>query len=161
MNDARVTRAKMRCNSITKSGNEKFPAVQISLGAVYSNDPESENRSFASATPSADVRINIDAGRPAAQAFELGAEYYVDFIKCPDDGYRYLKDGVAPADQEVVICKRDHSGEVPAKWIYNLGQVSTTIDGEEITESYYNGTRLPELGYTHWRHLREGEKVPD
>jgi len=72
-----MVRAKMRCNHVGAAayGNQTV----IRLNAVYSTDPNSENKIFTDATPSADVQLNIDASKPAATAFEIGKEYYVDF----------------------------------------------------------------------------------
>lgn len=73
-----MVRAKMRCNHVGAApyGNQTV----VMLNAVYSTDPNAENKAFTDATPSAMVQLNIDASKPAAQAFEVGKEYYVDFI---------------------------------------------------------------------------------
>lgn len=145
-------RAKMKCTTITKSGDAKHPTVRVELGAVYSNDPESENRSFASATPSASVSISIDAGRPAAQAFELGGEYYVDFIPVGVPERQYIKDSIWYAvTGDIVISARDGSNATSAKWDSEKRRVTV---GEV---EYSDMDRLLKDGFSHWRYPRDGE----
>ena len=74
-----TVRAKMQCHSITDFGN----AVQIKMGAVYSSDPNSENRAFSDATPSGSVEMMIQSDKPAAKMFKVKAYYYVDFEEAP------------------------------------------------------------------------------
>ncbi len=57
--------------------------VVVNLSAVYSNDPNSENKAFTDATPSGEIKIWISDGKAAAEAFEMGKDYYVDFIPVP------------------------------------------------------------------------------
>jgi hypothetical protein len=68
-------RAKVRCNSKTPSGG----ATHLSFGAVYSSEPNSENKAFSDATPTLSLNMSITDGKPAADAFEEGKEYYLDF----------------------------------------------------------------------------------
>lgn len=68
-------RAKFRCNSVTDFGTQK----QAQLYAVYGK--EGENADFAKATPSGDLKINIDAEVPASNYFTPGKEYYLDFTQ--------------------------------------------------------------------------------
>lgn len=73
-----TVRAKMACTELaTYSGG----GVKVKLGAVYSNDPNSENRAFSDATPSGSCEMMIQGGRPAIKLFEAGAEYFLDFVK--------------------------------------------------------------------------------
>lgn len=73
-----TVRAKMACTELaTYSGG----GVKVKLGAVYSNDPNSENRAFSDATPSGSCEMMIQGGRPAIKLFEAGAEYFLDFTK--------------------------------------------------------------------------------
>lgn len=65
-------RAKMHC---TAGGNE------VRMQAVYSQT--GENADFADATPSGDLRMMISPGRPAAEFFQPGKTYYVDFTEAP------------------------------------------------------------------------------
>lgn len=149
-------RAKMRCNSITKTGHDpKKPQVQVQLGAVYSNDPESENRSFANATPSASVNLSIDAGLPAAAAFEHGREYYVDFTPVGGEIRFYLGDYMNPVDNsEVIVESRDGSKKMAA--VHDPKR--TANRPWHAGDDCFTGQELIEkMGVTHWRHKRDGE----
>lgn len=81
-----TVRAKFFCESIYKSGysNEGQPvvsnAITYKFRAVYSNNPEHENKLFWDATPSASLEMTIT--NPGGQVFELGHEYYLDFTPC-------------------------------------------------------------------------------
>lgn len=68
-------RAKVRASRVQPGyGN----AEQISLDAVYSSDPNTENYDYATATPSAHFDMVIQ--NPAAQGFFVyGEEYIVTF----------------------------------------------------------------------------------
>jgi hypothetical protein len=50
----------------------------VQLEAVYSEDPEHENKQFWDATPSAKLEMWIN-NPDAVRFFEIGKEYYVDF----------------------------------------------------------------------------------
>lgn len=67
-------RAKMRVD--TKSQNQY--GFGVKLQAVY-GDNNPENKAFFQATPSGTVEMNV-VKPEVADAFVLGAEYYVDFI---------------------------------------------------------------------------------
>lgn len=73
-----TVRAKMSCNMIEQYAGG---GVKIRMGAVYSSDPNSENRAFSDATPSGSVEMMIQGGRPAIKLFEPGEFYYVDFSR--------------------------------------------------------------------------------
>lgn len=70
-------RAKMYCSGKAADENTQG-AANIQLNAVVSGSEE--NKSFAVATPSAQVNMHI-SNLEAVPYFEQGAEYYVDFIK--------------------------------------------------------------------------------
>lgn len=146
--------AKMKVNSITQTGDAKKPCVQVQLGAVYSNDPESENRSFASATPTASVNMTIDAGRPAAQAFHLAEEFFVTFESAGVPDRKYLTDGMPPDECDIVISNREGNAEQRAHFKPNI--LSAVIANEKI-EASWGFEKFISLGYTHWRYLRDGE----
>jgi hypothetical protein len=74
---AGTVRAKVRCSSKTK--NEGFDGTAFRFDAVYSSDPGSENKSFTDATPALSLNMTISDGKPAADQFEEGKEYYLDF----------------------------------------------------------------------------------
>ena len=67
-------RAKFKCVSRTEyeGGN-----VEFVFAAVYSNDPNHENKRFWDATPNGELKMTV-ANR-AAQIFKVGQEYYLDF----------------------------------------------------------------------------------
>lgn len=69
--------AKMHCESVTPYDNGKEKQSEnVTLRAVYGDSEE--NKTFAEATPSAEVRMSIS--NPAAWgAFEQGKEYIVTF----------------------------------------------------------------------------------
>lgn len=52
----------------------------IVLQPVYSSDPNHENSKFWEASPSGEIRLGT-INPVAWEAFELGAEYYIDFTK--------------------------------------------------------------------------------
>ncbi|MCK4793057.1 MAG: hypothetical protein KAV87_55520 [Desulfobacteraceae bacterium] len=68
-------RGKMVCHSNNKG--------QINMGAVYSADPDHENKVFSDATPAASVNMLIE-NASAAAFFEPGEEYYMDFTLVPE-----------------------------------------------------------------------------
>lgn len=71
------TRTKFQVISITKYA--QFGGARIEMSPVYSNDPEHPNRAFWEATPNG--RIEMQINNPSAiQNFEVGKEYYVDFV---------------------------------------------------------------------------------
>lgn len=45
----------------------------------------SGNESFAKATPSGNLSITIDNETPAVDAFEVGKDYFLDFIPCEEE----------------------------------------------------------------------------
>ena len=71
-------RAKVRCNSKSPASGPGT-ATSLSFGAVFSDDPASENKAFSDATPSLSLSMSIADGKPAADQFEQGKEYYLDF----------------------------------------------------------------------------------
>lgn len=75
-----TVRAKFRVYSITKTKQGDDEMSTIELSPVYSDDPESENRKFWRWTPSGSIKLGC-VNPAAVEAFEIGAEYYVDFSK--------------------------------------------------------------------------------
>lgn len=73
-----MVRAKFHCSEITKQQNSD--GYGIKLTPVYSDNPQHENKAFWDATPCGEISMFI-TNPAAAGAFELGAEYYVDFTK--------------------------------------------------------------------------------
>lgn len=143
-----TVRAKMKVMSITKGGDARKPFVQVQLGAVYSADPQSENKSFASATPSGSLNLSIDPGRPAASAFEVGGEYYVDITPIGVPERTYLGD-YGFVDGDVVIESRDKSKS--ARVSYANGRLRDAAGADTDVQ------KLMKEGFEFWRHPREGE----
>jgi hypothetical protein len=52
----------------------------IAMSPVYSSDPNSENKKFWDASPSGELKLGT-VNAAAWEQFELGGEYYIDFIK--------------------------------------------------------------------------------
>jgi hypothetical protein len=55
----------------------------VVLAPVYSNEPGAENKKFWDATPTGECKLGT-VNLEAAEHFELGSEYYIDFIKAED-----------------------------------------------------------------------------
>lgn len=70
-------RAKFSVLSKTTFG--KQAGATIVMQPVYSSDPESENKAFWDATPSGKIEMHIKSS--AAEEFEPGVEYYIDFTR--------------------------------------------------------------------------------
>lgn len=74
-------RAKLRVSSVMQSKNADgtigFEVVKLS--AVYSDDPESENKQWSTWTPSATFEMQINNPN-AFGKLSNGHEFYVDFI---------------------------------------------------------------------------------
>lgn len=66
-------RAKFKCNSIEENEWDKRAKFQAVIGT------EGENKDFNDATPSGNLEIAIRGDVAAANFFEVGKEYYLDF----------------------------------------------------------------------------------
>lgn len=79
-----AVRAKFIVNRVERSfygyGDNKKEISTVVLTPVSSQDPESENKKFWEATPSGEVKLGT-INQAAADYFELGEEYYLDFTK--------------------------------------------------------------------------------
>ncbi len=84
-----TVRTKFRCNSITHLINHIYdqdlkqsiptPARSISMSPVYGNgDPNHENSKFWKASPAGTLSLDV-VNAAAADLFEVGKEYYLDF----------------------------------------------------------------------------------
>lgn len=84
-------RAKFKVDAITRTmsskavmgpdGKSTYEPCEIRtvvMSPVYSQDPESENRKFWDSSPSGKLELGC-ANLAAAEMFELGREYYIDF----------------------------------------------------------------------------------
>lgn len=91
------TRAKFKVTSITRNessvpkvdaaGKTTYVAGEVrtvKLSPVYGNgNPDHENTKFWTASPSGSIELGC-ANLAAAEMFELGKEYYVDFTAAPE-----------------------------------------------------------------------------
>lgn len=77
-NEIGQVRAKFRVQSITRT---HWGSVEFNLAPQY-DDKIPEDRRFAKATPDGNLRMVID-NPPAAEFFELGKLYYLDFTPVP------------------------------------------------------------------------------
>jgi hypothetical protein len=73
-----AVRAKFACGA---TGTTSAGDTVVKMHAVYSTDPDGENRAFTDATPNGTFQITIAAGKPAAAFFEVGREYYLDITQ--------------------------------------------------------------------------------
>lgn len=67
-------RAKFRVGKIDKSHG----TANIWMFPVVSSEPDSENSKFFAATPSGQLMLGV-VNEKAAEQFEVGKEYYLDF----------------------------------------------------------------------------------
>ena len=67
--------AKFKCTDVKQTSNDSYA---ITLHPVYSEDPNSENAKFYSATPGGFISLQV-VNTEAAKAFEVEKEYYVEF----------------------------------------------------------------------------------
>jgi hypothetical protein len=75
-----MVRGKFIVAEITQFGYNKF-ARRVKLSAVTNSDPTNqENVRFHQATPTGEVTMHVD-NPAAAEQFEAGDEFYVDFTK--------------------------------------------------------------------------------
>lgn len=93
-----TVRAKFKVDAIERQAHNSYPHKDangrpdysrpernelhtIKMSPVYgNNDPNHENTKFWEASPSGKLELGTVNAAAAAQ-FELGAEYYIDFIK--------------------------------------------------------------------------------
>lgn len=76
-----VLRAKLRVSSVlhSKAADGSTDYEIVKLQAVYSDDPDSENKQWSKWTPSASFEMQIN--NPAAfEKLSSGHEFYVDFV---------------------------------------------------------------------------------
>jgi hypothetical protein len=75
-----TTRAKFQVNGIEFSqyGGMKQPTVKLSAVTAQTEPDNPENKAFWSATPQGQVSLTV-TNPDAAEIFELGKTYYVDF----------------------------------------------------------------------------------
>lgn len=71
---------KMRCSGVnTKEGyyqKNKIISREVILSVVWSDDPKSDCKKFADATPNGELKLTID-NPEASKQFTPGKEYYI------------------------------------------------------------------------------------
>ena len=76
-----TVRAKFTVEEVTEHLYGRQRMKTIKLRPVFkSNDPEGENTKFWTASPNGEIRLGT-INMSAAEYFEIGAEYYIDFTK--------------------------------------------------------------------------------
>jgi hypothetical protein len=78
METAMTVRAKFYVSEITRNAYQP-DAAQIKMQAVTRGE---DNKAWAAATPVGSLQMSILNGA-AAEQFELGAEYFIDFTPAP------------------------------------------------------------------------------
>lgn len=73
-----TVRAKFRVHCVVPSGN----GFRIDMSPVYDSNPESENGRFYQATPWGQITMGT-VNAAAAEQFQNGAEFFVDFTPAP------------------------------------------------------------------------------
>jgi len=71
----------VRCKFVVNKIEEFAHGKQWTAGAVYSSDPNHENRAFAKASPSGTFTIQVDkdaSGMPEMEKLRPGSEFYLD-----------------------------------------------------------------------------------
>jgi hypothetical protein len=68
----------VRCKFVVESIQVHPSCTEIHARPVCSSDPNHVNRVFSDATPAGDMRLIFTKGKPAAELFEIGREYFVD-----------------------------------------------------------------------------------
>lgn len=73
---------KTRMKVVLTATKNEDGTMNVNASAVYSEDPNSENKAFSDATPCGNLYLTIAAGKAAQENFEVGntKEYYVDII---------------------------------------------------------------------------------
>lgn len=79
--ESAVMRCKMRVESVMhqKNADGATEYEEVTLSAVYSNEPGSENAQWSKWTPSATFKVMIN-NPGAMNKLSNGHEFYVDFI---------------------------------------------------------------------------------
>jgi hypothetical protein len=79
-----MVRAKFYVQRVEKTKYGHAPNQQemttLVLAPVYSAEPGTENKTFWDATPTGEIKLGT-VNKAAADQFELGEEYYIDFTK--------------------------------------------------------------------------------
>lgn len=74
-------RCKMICHAVTPNEHSRGELCTVNLGAVYSQNPATEDFIYGKATPYGEVRVGIIT--EVAQKMQVGKAYYVDLELVP------------------------------------------------------------------------------
>lgn len=78
-----MMRAKMRVQSVEKSGDQERLSLSAVSGSSYGPNGESEDNTFARYTPNGTCTLTIN--NPAlAGKFKEGQKFYLDFTEAPE-----------------------------------------------------------------------------
>lgn len=161
-----MTIGKIRCKMNINSVKDYGGAVRVEMGAVYSSRPDSENKSFATATPSAFFSMDIAKAAPAASApwLQPGAQVYVDLQLADIPEWNWIGDRYPEAGRKVEI--RIESGPEAGQTVTGIferkvdpeffGDRTTyqfpriTLDDEKFYRLYHNTNNLYEY---YWKYV--------
>lgn len=81
-----AVRAYFNCSAVesTRYSEQSPPIVKVRFGAVYGNKEGSLSKDYSDATPSGELWMQINEGRPAAKFFKPGKKYFLTFTEAPD-----------------------------------------------------------------------------
>lgn len=71
-------RCKMICHAVTPNEHSRGELCTVTLGAVYSQNPDSEDSIYGKYTPYGEFRAGIVT--EVAEKMEVGKAYYVDIF---------------------------------------------------------------------------------
>lgn len=75
---SKAMRAKMSIQSVTRNGYSEI----VEMNAVYGGSSNKEDNTFAAATPSGSIRLQID-NKELHGVYNPGDTFYVDFTPVP------------------------------------------------------------------------------
>lgn len=145
----KAVEARFQCNSVSVSGaDSKFPMKQVQLGAIYTNDPESPNRSFARATPSGTLQLSIDPALPASEFFKHGHKYRITIEEIPFDPRTYIGDAYPVDGKPIIYVSRDGQQTARGQWSQAAGKF--VVHDEENLSSNFTAAELQAAGLNFW-----------
>lgn len=127
---------KMNVNSIKDVGS----SVRVEMGAVYSSRPDSENKSFSEATPSAFFSMDISKNAPASKApwLKPGAQVYIRLSLADIPEWNWSSDSMPDEGRKIEIRINSLDGET------HVGQFIRETD-EGFVNSVKNDYKYPKI----------------
>jgi hypothetical protein len=128
---------KVRCKLSVNAMRDVGSCIQFEMGAVYSSRPDSENKSFSEATPSAYFSMNISKSAPASLAPFLhpGAEVYVDLSLADIPEWNWGPDRYPEVGRKVEIRVDNLEPE----------SIIGVFDRKTLEESQHKGCLYPQI----------------